>query len=108
MPFHHLACYGQGANSQLGPVRPTYVPSGQSLASRVQAFELGVGLPGLMVPEKIRGNLNDFAFAGSPLGLSFSRIRKPDAAVVLKVRVAVKLTGLPLSQLPGTFSLACP
>ena len=28
---------GQGANSQLGPVRPTALPSGQSLASSVQA-----------------------------------------------------------------------
>lgn len=29
---------GQGANSQLGSVRPTYDPSGQTLASKVQIF----------------------------------------------------------------------
>ncbi len=35
-----VPCIGQGAKVQLGPVRPTYLPSGQSLASMVQAMAL--------------------------------------------------------------------
>lgn len=34
---------GHGANSQLGPIRPTYDPSGQILASRVHAVGPGQG-----------------------------------------------------------------
>ena len=32
---------GHGSNSQLGPVRPTYEPSGHSLASSVHAVGIG-------------------------------------------------------------------
>ena len=100
-PLH----YGHGANSQLGPVLPTDVPSGQILASCVQAFEVGVGLADT---ENTTGTSKFFEFEGSPLGLSFCRIKKPDTEDVLKVRVAVKSTGLPFCQLPATVSLACP
>ena len=36
-------CLGQGANSQVGPVRPTALPSGQRLASSVHACGPGQG-----------------------------------------------------------------
>lgn len=50
---------GHGSNSQFGPVLPTEEPSGQSLASRVQAtgFGSGIGVGGVFCQHPVIVNI---------------------------------------------------
>ena len=67
---------GQGANSQLGPVRPTYVPSGHIFASAVQAIDpppppiigAGTGTGGGTLPPGAVGDDSPGQEANSQLG----------------------------------------